>query len=279
LKRDEIMNTSVTNTPELRNARAIEADLASNLRISLSGLWCGLVAGEYRVVDGFFTLERCYLVFAKRQDKGETLSGRRLEILMSVLTGQCQKRVAIDLALAPSTVALNARLALESLGVGDRPSRAHPLLMLAARAFCEADKKCCGSLSQLRDGEDELQVVSVPRPDHRLTNRLPPAELDVVRRLIEGLPYSDIARQRGTSMRTVANQITAVFRRMKVSGRNDLLMRLFSDDGQAEQSNLLSPPPVPPPVPPSAAPTTLIPPPLVAAEHQQLLLELARRYA
>ena len=48
--------------------------------------------------------------------------------------------------------------------------------------------------------------------------------------LVEGLCYDEIARRRGTSTRTIANQISAVFRRMRVSGRNDLVQRLFAGD-------------------------------------------------
>jgi DNA-binding NarL/FixJ family response regulator len=81
-----------------------------------------------------------------------------------------------------------------------------------------------------REGR-ELLVVSVPRPDLQLQGLLPSAELAVIRRLVEGLSYVEIARARGTSTRTIANQITAVFRRLHVSGRNELVQRLFSEEG------------------------------------------------
>jgi DNA-binding CsgD family transcriptional regulator len=76
----------------------------------------------------------------------------------------------------------------------------------------------------------ELRVISVPRPDHALGPLLPAAELSVIRALIEGASYGQIARGRGTSARTIANQISAVFRRLRVSGRNELIQRLFLDE-------------------------------------------------
>jgi DNA-binding CsgD family transcriptional regulator len=91
-------------------------------------------------------------------------------------------------------------------------------------------------------------VASMPRPDRRLHAALPPAELSVVRLLIEGQCYAEIARNRGTSVRTIANQITAVFRRLRVSGRSELLHRLFLAEGSGK-----SPMPEPPSV-------TIIPP-------------------
>jgi DNA-binding CsgD family transcriptional regulator len=61
---------------------------------------------------------------------------------------------------------------------------------------------------------------------------LPAAELAVIRQLVEGHSYAEIAAERGTSTRTIANQITAVFRRLRVSGRNELVQRLFLDQDQ-----------------------------------------------
>jgi DNA-binding CsgD family transcriptional regulator len=141
-----------------------------------------------------------------------------------------QKNIAMDLDLAPSTIALNSRLALESFGIARKPSRVHPLLMLAAKAASTGSTtlaRC--AIFATRQG-CELLVVSAPRPDLRLATLLPSAELAVIRRLVEGLSYVEIAHTRGTSTRTIANQITAVFRRLHVSGRNELVQRLFANE-------------------------------------------------
>ncbi len=50
----------------------------------------------------------------------------------------------------------------------------------------------------------------------------------MIRSLLEGHSYQEIARRRGTSQRTIANQIAAVFHRMAVSNRNELVHRLFA---------------------------------------------------
>src|SRR5262245_50259691 len=52
--------------------------------------------------------------------------------------------------------------------------------------------------------------------------RLPAAEADVVRAAVAGSTNADIARRRGTSVRTVANQLASAFRRLGVSGRAEL---------------------------------------------------------
>jgi hypothetical protein len=49
-----------------------------------------------------------------------------------------------------------------------------------------------------------------------------------VRGLLEGRNYLEIAKKRGTSTRTVANQLAAAFRRLGVSGRASLLNHIVS---------------------------------------------------
>lgn len=243
----------------LRRA-AIAADASTTTDIHLALLWRELSRGVSAVFDGFFTDERCYLVLAL-QEKPAPIEGRRLQILELVLGGSRQKNIAIDLDLAPSTVALNSRLALASMGLPDKPSRAHPLLMLAARASgvqspqLPNSARC--SVIRAEDGR-ELRVVAMQRPDFGLAQLLPGAELAVIRSLVEGLCYREIARQRGTSPRTIANQISAVFRRLRVSGRNELVQRLFIEtaSGQAvkaSQASAPSPSPDPPSRPPGLA--------------------------
>lgn len=209
---------------------AVLADRGATVRMSLALLWRELSLGLCRIVDTFFTEQRCFLV-TRPTSAGTPIEGRRLQILEAVLAGIGQKRLAIELNLAPSTVALNARLALTSLGVQSRPSRVHPLLMLAARAGRNKDPQITAALSFLSREEAQLRVFSAPRPELQLSRALPPAELAVIRSLIEGASYEEIALGRGTSTRTIANQITAVFRRMKVSGRSELMLRLFSEHG------------------------------------------------
>jgi DNA-binding NarL/FixJ family response regulator len=229
---------------------AIAADASATTDINLSLLWRELARGTSTVVDDFFFEDRCYLVLALKTDvDASPLEGRRLEILEAVLGGLRQKNIAIDLQLAPSTVALNSRLALESLGLSCKPSRAHPLLMLAARAVTEPTVALAKCSAFVGDDDRELRVIAVSRPDRTLQEVLPAAELAVIRSLVEGLSYQEIARRRGTSTRTIANQISAVFRRLRVSGRNELVQRLFFDDVSEQASpKVLSETLVPPTV-------------------------------
>jgi DNA-binding NarL/FixJ family response regulator len=249
-------------------ARAIAADEESSSEIDLSRPWRELVQGSATVVGSFFTATRCGLVLAATErSETQRLSGRRLEIIEAVLSGIGQNCVAIDMKLAPSTVALNARQALESLGIVGRPSRVHPLVMLAATAGRER-ALVAGSLSFVPSAKGELQVIGIPRPDRRLAEILPSAEVAVIAKLVEGCCYAEIAKSRRTAERTIANQIAAVFRRLNVSGRSELIQRLFRLDG------LISRRPAPTTVPPP--PTVREPLSLVRTPRN---LEAVRRYA
>ena len=208
--------------------QALLADAAATVQMSLALLWKELSLGLCKVVATFFTDAKCVMLTSVAGEPVTPLEGRRLAILEQVLSGVGQKRIAIELELAPSTVALNARLALGSLGISCRPSRAHPLLMLSAKMATVHDLRSAADLSFIETDSGIVRVLSVARPDLALHRALPPAELAVVASLIEGVCYREIAERRGTSMRTIANQITAVFRRLKVSGRSELLLSLFA---------------------------------------------------
>jgi DNA-binding CsgD family transcriptional regulator len=207
---------------------ATAADRVSTEAQSLALVWRELTRGSCKVVDCFFSVDRCFLLTRTVTAPPVPLIPQRRRILEAVLVEGAQKVVAIDLGVAASTIASNAQHALELLGVHGKPSRPHPLLVLAAKAARCGDGTAAGSLSFVTQAEVRIRVVSVPRPERALAKELSCAEFAVVRSFIEGDCYATIARRRGTSERTVANQIASVFRRLRVSGRAELLSRLFA---------------------------------------------------
>jgi DNA-binding NarL/FixJ family response regulator len=220
---DRASQTDATQLSIRMTAIGLDANITG--QSSVLPRWRDLTQGRSRVADGFFTSDRCYLLLAPASRHVRPIEPRRLAILEAVLRGAPQKCIAIDHRLAPSTIALHAKLALENLGVLDRPSRTHPLLMRLARSASKPAEARCSNL-YVQAGR-EFRVLSMPRPEQALFDVLPFAELEVIHHLVEGLSYQDIAERRATSCRTVANQISAVFRRLQVSGRNALVERLF----------------------------------------------------
>ena len=71
-------------------------------------------------------------------------------------------------------------------------------------------------------GGRELFVLSLPSLTDCLPDLLTSAERDVAGLLLQGMSNREVAELRGTSVRTIANQVGAVFRKLRVAGRVEL---------------------------------------------------------
>lgn len=75
-------------------------------------------------------------------------------------------------------------------------------------------------------GGEELLVFRVPLKRLALHESLSDAEREVAALALAGLSNSEIGRRRGTSGRTVANQMATIFRKLGVSSRNELALNV-----------------------------------------------------
>jgi DNA-binding NarL/FixJ family response regulator len=235
--REKPMNMQLPAPRSGSRDRAIVADDVATDHVPLCSVWHELASRSSRVLDAFFTEQRCYALMSPSVREGPpALDARQLRILETVLCGQGQKTAAIELGLAPSTVALIARTTLEAVGIRGKPSRVHPLFMFAAiSARLELNWKRVRKSAI--DAPVPLRVLSIPRPELNLFQEFPHAELRVLAALVEGRSYEDVAHLRGTSVRTIANQAASVFRRLEVSGRSQLLCKLFTLAGEDTDSS------------------------------------------
>lgn len=80
----------------------------------------------------------------------------------------------------------------------------------------------------VRVGDDDLVVISVSSA-RSTPDALTPAEREVAAATIEGDSTAVIARRRGRSPRTIANQLASIYRKLGVSSRAELAARLFGD--------------------------------------------------
>jgi len=110
-------------------------------------------------------------------------------------------------------------------------------MLIASAAGCPAASAPVSIAPAATDG---AFTVRAPRPDLTTLGLLSPAERDTVSQLFEGCSYAEIARRRGTSPRTTANQLASAFRALSVSGRSQLIHRAFVLSGWL-------PSPAPPP--------------------------------
>lgn len=81
-------------------------------------------------------------------------------------------------------------------------------------------------LSRFEVGEDRFIVLSVPITARPQLSGLSSAEHEVLDLLVEGLSNAQIARRRRVAVRTVANQIAAIFRKVGVHSRVELIAQL-----------------------------------------------------
>jgi DNA-binding CsgD family transcriptional regulator len=179
------------------------------------------------------------------------LRGRDVEILEQSLLCGVRKTVAVDVGLSCSSIAVILQSCFEFMGVQSLPSRIPALVVAAAHARRHPGTPPGAFLKAARGRERSRYTISVKRPDISLKDWLAPAELAVIKLLIEGMSYAEIAEARKTSIRTVANQVASGFRRLGVSGRAELLCLLgrWGLDG-----------------PPPPRRRTPVPPPGVAAD-------------
>lgn len=81
-------------------------------------------------------------------------------------------------------------------------------------------------ITPFRFGGEDLAVLSFPLDEVALPASLTTAEREVARALLEGDSNAQIAKARGRSERTVANQVAALFRKIGVGSRAELLLAL-----------------------------------------------------
>jgi DNA-binding NarL/FixJ family response regulator len=85
-------------------------------------------------------------------------------------------------------------------------------------------------LAELTISGEKLLFGAYPLVNRRQLEKLTDAEREVVAHLVAGSTNGDIARRRGTSENTVANQVYAIFLKLGVHSRAELAARLQARD-------------------------------------------------
>lgn len=208
-------------------------------------LWEGLKRGCFRVRETTTLAHEvsATIVLADRVPTRAPTLARAGTMLECVLRGQLQKGVGYEHDVGPSTVALALRQSLERMGLSlciSRVPLAIPLLAHAARGQLALVADLRGALPML-PGEDCL--IRFQRTEGSLAQQLSAGELEVAQMLVEGRSYEEMARLRGTSIRTIANQICAVGRKLGTRGRFDLLAATFRAQPASDEPADTVPPP------------------------------------
>jgi DNA-binding NarL/FixJ family response regulator len=208
-----------------RDGRVSEAPASPGVGGPLSRIWPELVAGRARIIASGATSAHYFLRLAPGAGEVSSRQLRDLALLERLLLGESQKSLAFETGYSASTIATAVGSALEALGLSGgarRVSLVLPLLLHAGRGHWSTVST---RVEQLGDHENELFIVS-ERPEPSLSGLLSRGEIDVLSLLMEGKSYAQISARRATSSRTVANQIANVYKKLRVSGRLELLVLL-----------------------------------------------------
>jgi DNA-binding CsgD family transcriptional regulator len=229
---------------------AVHRELAAG-NIELSRLWHLLFVGELKIVGTSSVADRAFAELASRSSERPGSSPRPCDRLLfeRVLEGECPKALAAEVGVSPSSLSTRCARILTWIGCEGSVSRTSPLVsmaVLAARGV-PLGRTRVDALS--RDGQARW-LVSVTNPAESLRDMLSPCEYEVARYSIDGTRQVEIALLRGTSQRTVANQLASAFRKLNVSGRaalRALAIRLqatrrlkFSDPGETDVARQVS---------------------------------------
>ena len=130
------------------------------------------------------------------------LRPRECEALRVAAAGGSAKDVAVALEISPSNARALLSTATRKLGLRGRAD------------LYRVDPR----------GANE----STPAPtDHPLLTRLSAAEREVARLILLGATNAEISRERRVSVRTVANQVASILRKLRLRARADLVATVF----------------------------------------------------
>jgi DNA-binding CsgD family transcriptional regulator len=206
---------------DLRAVMQARAASASDPERALS-VFSALLAGRYSAVDRWDDGGRRY--FALYQNPPKAPDGARdprglgrteHRVAELVAHGSSLKEAAYALGITPTATQRALALSLRKLGLARSSDLCQ--LFVGARAT-----------TKVRLGTAELEVlVTGTSARSGATQLLTVAERDVAEAVLRGMSDADIARARGTSARTVANQMRRIFAKVGAKSRGELRAKIL----------------------------------------------------
>jgi DNA-binding NarL/FixJ family response regulator len=209
-------SSRTASAPAAREAlrRAViarEAALAACRAADASCLWVDLIEGRWTILDAFTASGARYVIAHENSPDARdsrALSPRERIVLSQVLAGVSSKRIALEMQISQPTVSRVLRSALGHLGAADLCT----LAGIRTALFEPLDRLDSGAFAYAR-------IEGVTRSLARLTD----AERSILDAIMAGWTMATIAKDRGTSPRTVAHQVESIYRKVGVMSRRELL--------------------------------------------------------
>jgi DNA-binding CsgD family transcriptional regulator len=177
--------------------------------------WDALLDRRWTLLDEFDGDGRRWVLAWDNPRAGgdpRALDARERTVLSRVLAGVPTAETADELGVAKSTVSRLLADSLRKLGSDD----------LASLARWQHHAQS-GRLVELPLGPGGLRAVGIPHGVAEAVAPLSTAERAVLAALLDGRSNREIGAARGTSERTVANQVRAIFDKVGVGSRRELI--------------------------------------------------------
>jgi DNA-binding NarL/FixJ family response regulator len=212
--------------------------------------WRDLGAGKMSIIDSYDRAGRRYLVLRRAGTEARLTERQRL---VMAYRAYCQTlaTIADELDVSVPTIANELSAGLEKLGLECDTDLPRVFGMGLKLLPANGGKRQGRSLSR-RKLRREVEVsplsappgiqavraayrgkpavvVSFPVPTVDWSRSLTSAEKDVANDLLAGLPNDAIGRKRGSSVRTVVNQVASIFKKVGAHSRLELCLVVYTN--------------------------------------------------
>lgn len=191
-------------------------------QITLGDIWCRLGAGEFKIKHAQHAHGRCVVYLTRNSIAGDNLTTLEWQTAERILCGDLAKVIADEFGISCSTVCVYWQSVIASLCDRSVASLAHAFLVL-----CACATRNTVPTTATVDGITEMGDVVISAElgnEALLRTRLSRAEYEIVQAIVLGKASQEISRERKTSPRTIANQLNAIYRKLGISGRRELVV-------------------------------------------------------
>lgn len=189
-----------------------------------SELWQELIGGRWTLIDKYEADGRRMVLAVRNAAAGSDLcrlTSKEVEALSMARRGAANKEISLTLGVSAATV---TRL-LSSVSRKLRGSLADILICIGDEgATVQTVQRCVMAI-----GGSEILLVTTPNLP-TLQVSLSISERAVVAAALRGASNREISAARGTSIRTIANQLASAFEKLGVRSRRELAARVAGFD-------------------------------------------------
>ncbi len=182
-------------------------------------LWRGLAGGRWSLVDRWESDGKRFIAAVENRPENldpRALSPREGAVARLAAEGAAPKDIAYALGISPSNARVLLASTLKKLG-------------LRSRADLFRWNPSSGHIHKVVSSPNVEALIIPERTSEAFAKPfagLTAAEREVAELAASGMNNRDIARARKTSLRTIANQMAAILRKLGVSSRADILRRV-----------------------------------------------------